>query len=219
MSVERSSRRYWYANAIALACLGGALGIWKAHNSVKLGEQEGVPPSHKSALPIPKEVSFEPTQIPNLIPGDTCDKAGEALGKPTEEDQYFRSWKKPDFLLTATADSACHLTSIEISVPTGHKALTVDGITLGASTLADSERILGNGLTEGSESVEAPEGNWVGILQLDPSPGKPYKVSYRAPLALGKAEALGHDPVFSDFRSLPVTEYSVEMVDPHSQAK
>ena len=193
--------------------------IRKAHNSANLGGLGGVPPSHKGAPPMLRGVSFEPAQIPPLIPADTCDKASHLLGKPTQEGEYFRSWKKEDFLLTATADLACHLTSIEVSVPTGQKALTVDGITLGATTLADSEHILGNRLTDGSESVEAPEGNWVGILQLGPSPDKPYKVSYRAPLTLGKVEALGHDPVFSDFRSLPVTEYSLEMVDAHSQAK
>jgi hypothetical protein len=221
MLAGSSSRRNWYATAIVVVCLCVAIPLWKTRNSVKSYKPVAEPHSDvKAKAPIaPNEASAEPARIPALIPGDTCDKAGEALGKPTEENQYFRSWKKQDFLITATADSACHLTSIEISVPAGHEALTVDGITLGRSTLADAEHILGKRLTEGSESVEAPEGNWVGILQLDPSPDMPYKASYRAPLALDKARAMNHDPVFSDFRSLPVTEYSLEMVAPQSQAK
>jgi len=158
--------------------------------------------------------SVEAVRIPLLRPGETCQEASEALGKPTEEDEYSRSWKKQDFLVTATANSTCRLTSVEVSVAMGHVALTNDGITLGQSTLSDAERILGTRIGEGSESVEAPEGNWVGVVQVGPLPSVPYKITYRAPLPHGEADLMKRDPIFNDFKALPITEYSVEMSDP-----
>jgi len=219
MSAGSHSRNYWYALAIVAVFLCIAISLWTTRNSVKPDKLEPRSDTNPKVEIVPKESSSGVGRVPALLPGDTCDKAGESLGKPMEKDKFSRTWRTQDFVITAATDSDCHLTAIAISVLAGHKALTVDGITLGESTLADAEKVPGKPLTERSESVEAAEGHWVGTLQFGPASGMPFTAAYSAHLASGKAEAMNHDPLISDFRDLPITQYNLEMVGPQSQAK
>jgi hypothetical protein len=212
MSYEAKSAMRWGAAIFAVAVLVTVvLVIWnaRAHKSTapnNLTKAENSAPAAKpSSLPALANVS----QIPQLAPGDTCEKAEKALGKPMEKDTFSRTWETQDFVITATTDSACHLTGVSIAVTTGHKALTVDGIILGATTLADAEKILRKPPVEPSESVEAAEGHWSATLQLGPAPGMPFTAAYSAYIACDKADAMNHDPLISDFKDLPITQYNL----------
>lgn len=189
-----------------------AASLWKSRNSVKSNKPETRFDANAKVEIVPNESD----RVPALLPGDTCDKAGASLGNPMEQDKFSRTWKTQAFIITAATDSDCHLTDIAISVLPGHKALTLDGITLGASTLAEAEKILEKPLIEPSESVETAEGHWSATLQLDPVPGMPFKTVYSA--YSDEADAMNHAPTISDFRTLPITEYSLEMVTSHSQS-
>lgn len=222
MSHEVKAAMRWGLAIFAVAPVATiALVIWNApvHKSTapnKLTSAESSGPAAKAGtLPAVTNVS----QIPQVVPGDTCEKAEKVLGKPMEEDKFSRTWETQDFVITAVTDSACHLTDIGISVITGHKALTVDGIILGTTTLAAAEKILGKHLAEPSESVEEAEGNWSATLHLGTVPAMPFKAAYGAYIASDDADAMNHYPTISDFRGLPITDYSLEMVDLHSQAK
>jgi hypothetical protein len=93
-----------------------------------------------------------------------------------------------------------------------------DGLILGATTLADAEKILRKPLIEPSESVEAAEGHWSATLHLGPVPGMPFKAAYSTGFD-DKADAMNHDPTISDFRDLPITGYSLEMTAPAESKK
>ena len=225
MSYEAKSAMRWGAAIFAVAVLATVvLVIWnvRAHKSTapnntpnNLTKGENTAPVAKpSSLPALANVS----QIPKVVPGDTCEEAEKALGKPMEKDKFSRTWETQDFVITATTDSTCHLTYISIGVTIGHKALTVDGITLGATTLADAEKILRKQLIEPSESVEAAEGHWSATLQLGPVPGISFKTAYSTGFD-DKTDAMNHDPTISDFRDLPITGYSLGMVDPADSKK
>jgi len=217
MPTRSSFKRYWYAVAIVVVSLCVVIPLWKSGISAKPSRVEPSFGTTPKVELFPKNSSSELARVPVLLPGDTCEKAEGALGKPMEEDEYSRTWKKQDFMITATTDSACHLTGISIAVIKGHKALTVDGVTLGATTLADAEKILKKPLIEPSESVEAAEGHWSATLQLGPVPGMPFKTAYSA--YSDEADAMHHDPTMSDFRDLPITQYNLAVVDPHTQSK
>jgi hypothetical protein len=220
MSYEAKSAMRWGAAIFAVAVLATVvLVIWnvRAHKSTAPNNstkaENTAPAARPSSLPALANVS----QIPKLVPGDTCEEAEKALGKPMEKDKFSRTWETKDFVITATTDSTCHLAGISIAVITGHKALMADGLILGATTLADAEKILRKPLIEPSESVEAAEGHWSATIQFGPSPGMPFKTAYSA--YSDKADSMNHDPTISDFKDLPVTQYNLETVDPHSQTK
>ena len=224
MRLEIKPVMRWSAAIFAVAVVATVvLVIWniRTHKSTapnyapnNLIKAENTAPAAKpSSLPALANVS----QIPKLVPGDTCEDAERALGKPMEKDTFSRTWETRGFVIGATTDSTCHLTYISIGVITGHKALTDDGITLGETTLAEAEKILRKRLVEPSESVDAAEGHWSATLHLAPAPGMPFKAAYSA--YSDKADAMPRDPTISDFRDLPITGYSLEMVAPHSQAK
>jgi len=106
MSAGSSSRRYWYAAAIVIVFLCVAISLWKSRTSVKPGKIEPRPDTNaKVEIVVPKELSSGLGRVPALLPGDTCEKAEGALGKPTEEDKYSRTWEKQDFVITATPAS------------------------------------------------------------------------------------------------------------------
>jgi hypothetical protein len=180
----------------------------------------------KTASPEPAPAKRHPTtvakqpfsgisQIPELLPGATCEKAIEVFGRPTEESEYVLSWDKENFEVIAAKNSRCILTSIEARVQAGHTARTADGVTLGATSVADAERMLRSRIMNDSEAVEAPEGNWAATITLGPDVSYPYKSTYRSVLGHGVADGTKRDPVFGDFRSLTVSEHSLEMVAPN----
>jgi hypothetical protein len=219
MPTRSSSRRYWYALGIVILFLCVAIPLWKFHDAARPGRVEPSSGTRPKVEIVAKNLSSKLTRLPLLLPGDTCDKADGELGKPVEEDKFSRTWETNGFIITAATDSACHLTTIAISVLPGHKAITADGITLGESTLADAEKVAGKPLIERSESVEAAEGHWVGTIQFSAAPGTPFTAAYSAYLSSDKSDAMNHDPLIDDFRNLPITHYNLEMVAPHSQAK
>jgi hypothetical protein len=217
MNNESKTAMRWGAAIFAVVVLAAVvLVIWntRAHKSTAQNNapnnftkaENAAPAAKPSSLPALANVS----QIPKLVPGDTCEEAEKALGKPVEKDKFSRTWETRDFVITATTDSTCHLTGISIAVTTGHKALTVDGIVLGATTLADAEKTLRKSLVEASESVEAAEGHWSATLRFGPAPGMPFKAAYSTGFD-DKADAMNHDPTISDFRDLPITGYSLDM--------
>lgn len=211
MSFEISRRTKWLTAVFVVVFIG--LLFWK-FNALKASMSATVPASAKTQSPVTTQPATEVPQLPVLLPGETCDKATEALGEPQKQDEFVRTWREKDFTVYASVDSKCVLTSIAITVETGHKVRTADGVTLGMSTLANAERILRPRIKGDSESVEAPEGNWAAMISIGPAPDVPYKVTYRAALKQGAADQMSHDPVFDDFRNLPVSDYSLEMGAP-----
>jgi hypothetical protein len=212
MSYESKSAVRWAAAIFVVAVVSAiVLVIWNAHiqKSTAPNKLSNVENTAPAATPGSLTAVTNVSQIPKVVPGDTCEDAERALGKPIEKDNFSRTWKKRDFVITATADSTCHLTGISIAVTTGHKVLTADGIILGATTLADAEKILRKPLAEPSESVEAAEGHWSATLQLGPAPRMAFKAAYSA--YSDKADALNRAPTISDFRDLPITQYSLDV--------
>jgi hypothetical protein len=176
-----------------------------------------------------KETSGNPesTHVPKLLPGATCNQAKQLLGVPSEEDTYILFWSKPAFEASAAKNSECTLTSIRFRARPGHRVLTADGITLGRTTVAEAEQLLRSRLGTDAEIVDAPEGNWEALIALAPkgdfsyrgTSGFSYKGTYFAFLSDHQARLLSHDPVFDDFRGLPITEHDIELVAPKDDAR
>jgi hypothetical protein len=222
MTFEFASGKKWFAAIFAVVAFAGfAMVVWNVRAHKASSSSTTTITQKETAVPStsPKPAEEVVPQVPKLYPGDTCEKAISVLGKPTEENQYVLTWQKIDFRVTAAKDSKCVLTDVGTQAEFGHRVLTDDGVILGVSTLADAERILQPRIKEDSESVEAPEDNWSAMISIGPTLNAPYKVTYRADLKPGAADRMSHDPVFDDFRNLPVNEYSLEMVAPAESIK
>jgi len=181
-------------------------------NTVALDENKSVPVlQNKTEVEVATPLQAEMYKIPVLLPGETCAKAIEVFGNPTEENQYGLSWKKSNISIAADKGPKCVLNGILVWVGAGQKALTQDGVILGKSTLADAERSLRPYIDKDSESVDAPEGNWRAMISIRPAPHARYKVTYRADLSQKTADRMSRDPVFDDFRDVPVTEYDLDI--------
>jgi hypothetical protein len=150
--------------------------------------------------------------LPVLLPGATCKQALELLGRPTEESEYVNLWTEHDFELTAAKNSKCVLTGIEVRVADSHYALTRDGVALGEDTITDAEPVLRFRMGADSESVEAPEGNWKATITLDRKPGFAFTSTCGAILPGVSIDRMDRDPVFDDFRSRRIAEFSLEAV-------
>ena len=150
-------------------------------------------------------------KIPAILPGDGCAEAQAVYGIPTEQDEYSRMWQKQQFAIAIVSDKMCTITGIGVYMEAGHTAFTHDGVILGQNTLADVERIVGPRIPQLSKAVQAPEGNWEAIIEIDPTPDLPYKTLYRATLPAEIAARMPRRPVFEDFRYLPVSEYALDI--------
>lgn len=219
MRNEANSWKRWLAALVA--SIGIVLvSLWGAHELRAPKAKAASAANDKSASVVENEptVSVQtPAQnelykVPVLLPGETCARAMELFGKPTEENQFGLTWNKPDLLIAADKGPKCVLNGIGITVEGLRKALTPEGMILGTTTLADAERILGPHLAKNSESVEAPEGNWDAMISFRPATDARYKITYRAFLGRETADRMSRDPVFDDFRMLPVTQYDLDFV-------
>jgi hypothetical protein len=218
--LSSSSGKGWLATVVAAIGIV-VVSLW-IFDSLKAPKVKTAPVAENKSAPVTEKKSEDPVatpgrdevfKIPLLLPGETCARAIEVFGKPTEEDQLGLSWKKSDLSIAVDKGPKCVLNGTLIWVGAGHKALTQDGVILGMSTLADAERILRPYIDKDSESVDAPEGNWRATISIRPAPDARYKVSYRADLSQKTADRMGRDPVFDDFRNLPVTEYGLDIAD------
>jgi hypothetical protein len=219
MSAEAKSMR-WIGAVFAAAFLTViAVVIFNVRS-----RREATPPSpssvaNKSLGAGSSSQAGAAAQIPKLVPGETCEKAVELYGAPNEKDQFVQTWRTRDYTVYASRNSECLLTSIEVAVEPGHKAITEDGITLGKDTLADAKRILKPRFSDSSESVDAPEGNWEGLITLGPASTAQYTVIYRAKFDSKKADQLRRDPNFDDIQGQIVTGYSLELAAPVQPTK
>jgi septal ring-binding cell division protein DamX len=195
--------------------------IWKvrAHKAFNSSTTTIVQKETSVSSSSPKPAEGVAPQIPNLVPGDTCEKASEVYGDSSEKDEHDRTWRKRDFEVFVGLDSRCVITSEEVAIVTGHTALTPDGVMLGKSTLADVERILLSHGQETSESVDAPEGDWEAVVERRPTQDASYTTVYRATLNPKAVNHLKRDPVFADFRDVPVSGYGLQIAAQNEQAK
>jgi hypothetical protein len=208
---EGSTRWGWYASVIVATCV--CFGVLFLVEVTGRPSEQVTPPRLKTEARRAKSWTMVGgVRIP--LPGESCDKVLEILGKPSEEDGNVRTWKKEDFVVTAKADPLCNLDTIQITMKPHREALTESGITLGRTTLAHAERILGPHMTQSSEKIEGRAGYWVGVIELYPSQYSPYffTTTYRAALSSKKTMAMKRDVVFSDLESEVVSEYGLEQL-------
>ena len=212
------SKMRWFIITGTLLTFALSLGVfWALRLHRKEAMPSPVPGARKEALaivPSSQPVAESSPHAPMLYPGDTCKKASELYGASDETDQFVRTWRKKDFQVYASVNANCVFTSIVMTVEPGHTVLTNDGVRLGSDTLAEVEHILRARLKDGSESVDAPEGNWEGLITLGPTSTANYTVIYRTASDSTGMDQLSRDPTFKDFRGQIVTERELDLASP-----
>jgi hypothetical protein len=218
--VSKSGMRWIGAALTVVVVAAVAWAIWNVR-SHKATSPTGAIAQNKPAMASPSQqpLAGEVASIPKFLPGETCEKVTEILGKPSTKDQYGSTWKKQGFEVAAGTTPDCILTNVSVFVSPGHTVATQDGIVIGKTTVADIERIFKARIAPSSESIDAPEGEWELNIELQATPEAPYKETYstflhQKPSERSKVEA--RDPVLADFQSLPVTSYSVDRVSSES---
>lgn len=220
MRYKVKSVMMWLGAVLAFIVLvASAAMIWSAHARKVPSSPTATIPQKEIAIPGSRLTDGKVSQVAKLLPGDTCERATELYGKPTEKDEYGGTWETQDLKVFVGANSKCVITGIDVEVKSDHHAITLDGIRLGVDTVADAERILQPRINGDSESVEAPEGNWDAMISIGPTTNFPYQTIYRAKLDAKMVDQLNRDPVFDDFRGRFVTEYSLDSAAPVQSTK
>jgi hypothetical protein len=119
-------------------------------------DEQGKSPAKKTERPA------EPSgfiHTPELVPGDSLDKATRLYGRPTESTLNVRTWEMRKFELSVEVDRARRITSVYVSA-VGPPVVTPDGIALGKSTLAEVRKILSGRILPERETLVMEDGMW-----------------------------------------------------------
>jgi hypothetical protein len=151
------------------------------------------------------------SELPNILPGDSCDKVRALYGKETEAEKYAKTWKRDNIQVWMQVDKRCIATTVMYFIQRGHTASTLDGVILGRDTVADATQKLLPRLSGNTASIWQGEGQVHAALELPPSLDLPFKSSYDWALPENIIGRLKREPALSDFTSEAVYSYSIEI--------
>ncbi|HEX6510547.1 MAG TPA: hypothetical protein VF221_23205 [Chloroflexota bacterium] len=150
--------------------------------------------------------------VPDIKPGDTCEKLRGAYGKETAQQGPAHIWKQNGVTIRVLVkpNGPCLAGLVEYSVESGHTYTTRDGVTLGRDTLAEAQRKLQGRIDANSYMSLRGEGKAYGQLVVSSAPANPFKGTYSWQLRKSVADTPTNPPRITDFTTEPVIVYSIE---------
>lgn len=154
--------------------------------------------------------------VPDIKPGDTCEKLRAAYGKESSQEGPAHIWKQDgvEIRVLVKPGGPCVAGSVEYSIQPGHTFRTRDGIVLGRDTMADAGLKLRGRISGNNYVFLRGEGKAYGQIEAPPTTGFPYKGTYSWQLNQTVAAKLNAPPKLTDFTNEPVTFYSIDAPDP-----
>jgi len=154
--------------------------------------------------------------IPDIRPGDTCDKLRARYGTESSAQGPAHTWKQDAMTITVLVkpNGPCVAGSVQYSVDPGHVFVTRDGILLGKDTLVAASSKLKGRINDTNYLSIRGEGKAYGQIEAPPTPTFPFKGTYSWQLKEAAAQKLNAPPKRTDFTDEPVTFYSVDTPDP-----
>lgn len=150
--------------------------------------------------------------IPDMKPGDTCEKLRAIYGKEISQDGPAHIWKQGavEIRVLVKPNGRCVAGLVEYSVQPGHTFTTHDGIILGKDTIAEARQKLRGRIDADSYMSVRGEGKAYGQLVVAPSAAYPFTGTYSWLLSPAVADKLSGPPKLADFTNEPVTVYSID---------
>ena len=162
--------------AVLLALAAGGAGFWLY--SSRIGTAPQPSPVVPSTKPETRPVAAEPSDIPDLVPGQTIEDARKLLGAEAEvfhvdpgDDLPNYVWNPQRYRVLVGTDKAGRILSVKFYY-TGTEFRTPDGVLMGRDTPDEVRRKAGDRLILGSERLLSGEGDWVWYLAVRPSAGR-----------------------------------------------
>lgn len=155
-------------------------------------------------------------QLPNVHPGDSCEKLRGSYGKETSLDGPAHTWKQGALTIQVLVKPGgrCVAGAVNFIVAQGGMFRTRDGIVLGKDTMTEGAAKLKGRINDTSYIFIRGEGKAYGQIEVPPSAGYPYKQSYSWQLNSAATANLTRLPTKADFTSETVNYYTIDPPDP-----
>lgn len=159
--------------------------------------------------------------VPDMKPGDTCDKLRAAYGNELSQDGPAHIWRQNGVTIRVLVrpDGPCVAGDVEYSVDAGHTYTTRDGIILGKDTISEAKRKLQGRIDDTSYMSILWAGKAYGQFVVPPSRSVPFTGTYSWQLRKSVAGALTGPPKFTDFMNEPAIAYSIDVRDGEGRVK
>ena len=151
-------------------------------------------------------------RVPDMKPGDTCEKLRATYGKESSQEGPAHVWQQDAVTIRVLVKPGgpCVAGLVEYSIHPGHTFRTHDGIILGRDTIAEARLKLKGRIDANSYMSLRGEGKAYGQLEVAAIAGYPFKVTYSWLLNPSVADKLSAPPKLSDFTNEPVIVYSID---------
>lgn len=152
-------------------------------------------------------------QIPDIKPGDACEKLRAAYGQESSQRGPAHIWQRDAVTIRVLVkpNGPCVAGFVEYSVQPGHTYRTRDGIVLGKDTIADAAQKLKGRIDANSYMSLRGEGKAYGQLVVPPSAANPFTGTYSWLLRPAAADKLTAPPKLADFTTEPALVYSIDL--------
>ncbi len=154
--------------------------------------------------------------VPDIKPGDTCNKLRATYGAESSQEGPAHVWMRDavQIRVLVRPNGPCVAGSVEYSIQPGHTFRTRDGIILGKDTIAEAGTKLRGRIDANSYMSLRGEGKAYGQLVVPPSAPFPFKTTYSWLLNPAITAKLNAPPRLTDFTNEPVVYYSIDLPDP-----
>ena len=150
--------------------------------------------------------------VPDMKPGDTCEKLRAAYGNESSQEGPAHIWQQDAVTIRVLVKPGgpCVAGWVEYSIQPGHTFRTRDGILLGKDTITEARVKLKGRIDANSFMSLRGEGKAYGQLVVAPIAGYPFKGTYSWLLNPAVADKLSAPPKLTDFTNEPVVVYSID---------
>jgi len=154
-------------------------------------------------------------RVPDMKPGDTCEKLRATYGKESSQEGPAHVWQQDAVTIRVLVKPGgpCVAGWVEYSIQPGHAFRTHDGIILGRDTIAEAILKLKGRIDANSYMSLRGEGKAYGQLEVAAIAGYPFKGTYSWLLNPSVADKLSAPPKLTDFTNEPAIVYSIDSAD------
>jgi hypothetical protein len=151
-------------------------------------------------------------RVPDMKPGDTCEKLRATYGKESSQEGPAHVWQQDAVTIRVLVKPGgpCVAGLVEYSIQPGHTFRTHDGIILGRDTIAEARLKLKGRIDANSYMSLRGEGKAYGQLEVAAIAGYPFKGTYSWLLNPSVADKLSAPPKLTDFTNEPAIVYSID---------
>jgi hypothetical protein len=155
-------------------------------------------------------------QLPDIKPGDRCEKLRASYGKETSLEGAAHVWKQGALTIQVLVrpGGPCVAGAVNFLVAPGGVFRTRDGVLLGRDTMADAAAKLKGHINDTNYIYIRGGGKAYGQIEVPPSAAFPYKQTYSWELNPAATARLTSTPIRPDFTSESVYFYTIDPPDP-----